>query len=79
MSSLGLAESVKASVRERVAKTKGSIYELRALIEDFRMQRIGGMEAAIDLYKSCIVPSLLSNAATWMEVKKETEDKLDGL
>ena len=79
LSSMGLAESAEASVRERVAKTKGSIYELRALIEDFRMQTIGGMEAAIDLYESCIVPSLLSNASTWMEVRKETEEKLDGL
>ena len=43
------------------------------------MQSIGGMEAAIDLYESCIVPSLLSNAATWMEVKKDTEEKLDAL
>ena len=79
ISSRGLAESVEASVKERVAKTKGSIYELRALIEDFRMQTIGGMEAAIDLYESCIVPSLLSNASTWMEVRKETVERLDGL
>ena len=28
LSSMGLAESVEASVRERVAKTKGSIYKL---------------------------------------------------
>jgi hypothetical protein len=79
LSSLGLAESVEATVKERAAKITGSIYELRALIEDFRMQSIGGTEAAIDLYESCIVPSLLSNAATWMEVRKDTEEKLDAL
>ena len=79
LSSLGLAQSVEATVKERVAKIKGSIYELRALIEDFRMQVIGGMEAAIDIYESCIVPSLLSNASTWMEVQKHTEERLDAL
>ena len=31
LSSLGLADSVEASVEERAAKIKGSIYELREL------------------------------------------------
>ena len=46
LSSLGLPQSVEATVKEREAKIKGSIYELRALIEDFRMQVVGGLEAA---------------------------------
>ena len=37
------------------------------------------MESAIELYESCIIPSLLSNAATWMEIRKETEYKLDAI
>ena len=43
----------------------GSIYELRALTEGFRMQAVSGMRAAIDIYESCIVSSLLSNSGTW--------------
>ena len=62
-SSLGLTESVAATVSERTGKVKGSIYELRALIEDFRMQSIGGIEAAIDLYIRK-QPSPLANFAT---------------
>ena len=79
LSSSGLATSVGASVQERAEKRKGSIYGLRALVEDFRMQAIGGVESAIDLYESCIIPSLLSNASTWMEITKETENKLDAI
>ena len=77
--SQGLAASVETTVKERSAKIKGSIYELRAVIEDFRMQSVGGMEAAIDLYETCIVSSLIANCATWLDIKKDTEDRLDGL
>ena len=34
----GLRASTEASIRERAGKVKGSIYELQALLEDFRMQ-----------------------------------------
>ena len=77
LSSLGLRASVEATVKEREAKIKGSIYELRALTEDFRMQAVGGMQSAIDLYESCIIPSLLSNSGTWTEVGQETINMLD--
>ena len=79
LSSEGLAESVQATVRDRTGKVKGAIYELGVLIEDIRMQAVGGMDTAIELYESCIVPSLLANCATWMEIRKETEEKLDAI
>ena len=52
----GLSESVQCTVKDREGKVKGSIYELRAIIEDFRMQAVGGIEAALDLYESCVGP-----------------------
>ena len=76
-SSLGLSKSVEATVSERSGKIKVSIYELRALIKDFRMQATCGIEAAIDLHGSSIVPSLLANCATWLNIEKKTEDKLN--
>ena len=63
----------------RIGKTKGSIYELRALFEDFRMQAVGGMKAGIDLYESCIVSSLLTNCGTWTEITEEEIKQLDEL
>ena len=79
LDSQGLAESVEATVKDRNAKVKGSLYELRALVEDVRMQAVGGLGAAIDLYESCIVTSLLANCSTWTEIKKKTEEDLDAL
>ena len=69
----------EATVKDRSSKIKSSIYELRAVIEDFRMQSVGGMEAAIDMNESCIVPLLIANCSTWLDIKKDTEDRLDGL
>ena len=79
LSSEGLAKSVQCTVKDREGKVKGSIYELRAIIEDFRMQAVGGIEAALDLYESCVVPSLLANCATWLDIKQQTVDRLDGI
>ena len=69
----------QATVRERTGKVKGAIYELGVLIEDIRMQAVGGIETAIELYESSIVPSLIANCETWQEIRKDTEDKLDAL
>ena len=38
LNSMGLSESVDTTIKEREAKTRAAIYELRALTEDFRMQ-----------------------------------------
>ena len=35
---------IEATVKDRPTMIKGSIYEIRALIEDFRMQTIGDMQ-----------------------------------
>ena len=79
LSSLGLAESVKATVTDRTGKVKGAIYELGVLIKDVRMQAVRGIDTAIELYESSIVPSLIANCETWQEIRKDTEDKLDAL
>ena len=74
---IGLTASIQATIKDRTPRVKGSIYELRALIEDFRMQAVGGMMAAIDLYESCIVPSLLTNCGTWTEMTEKEENLLE--
>ena len=73
----GLAVYVEATIKWREANVKGSIYELRSIIEDFRMQAVGGFEAPIDLYDSSIIPPLLNNCSTWLDIDKKSEDKLE--
>ena len=75
----GLAASVAATVRDREGRIKGSIYELRAVCSDFRMQILGGMVGAINVWEAAILPSLLNNSGTWMDISVETIKKLDSL
>ena len=70
LSSLGLSASVRATVNDRSSKVKGSIYKLLEAAG-----AAGGFEAAMDMYESCIVPSLLA----WVEINQKTEEELDAL
>ena len=77
--SKGFRSSTETSIGERVGKVKGSIYKLRALVEDFWMQVVGSMMAAIDLYESCILSSLFTNSGTWTEITDKKIKLLDDI
>ena len=53
------------------------MYEVRAIMEDFRIQAIGGMAGAWDLWEAGICSSLLANCSTWVQMNKETIKKLN--
>ena len=55
ISSQGLEASVMATIAHRQGKIKAEMYEMKAIMEDFRLQAIGGMAGAIDVLGS--VPS----------------------
>ena len=42
----GLEAGKEATVAKRVARAQGAMFEAKSLIQDFRMQAIGGMEGA---------------------------------
>ena len=75
----GLAASAEATVKAREGKTKGGIYELRSVCQDFRMQLLGGMVGALKLWEACILSSLLNNCETWVSITEDTIKKLDSL
>ena len=52
-------------------KIKAVSYEIRAIIEDYRSEIVGGALCELELWKICALPSLLSSSSTWMEVKPE--------
>jgi len=53
--------------------------ELVSMCEDFWMEMVGGAMSGIDIWTTCIVPSLLNNASTWMEIDNDTIKELDDL
>ena len=75
----GLAASVAATVEKREAKIKGAALEIANIVNDWRSEAAGGMNTALLLWESCVIPSLLQGAGTWVEIAPKTVKKLNGL
>ena len=75
----GLSQSVEATVSDRSGKIKGAIMEVAAVMEDMRMQVVGGLMGAWDLWNHALIPSLLNNCGTWTEMSSTTSIKLEEL
>ena len=70
ISSGGLAASIEATIASRLAKTKGAIFETAAIMKDFRMQVVGGLQGAFDIWERAIIPSLMANSGSWVAINK---------
>ena len=79
LSSSGLEASVDATVKHRIGKVKGIMYEVAAIMVDMRMQAMGGMEVAWQIWERSIVPALLANCGSWVGISKTTLKTLNDL
>ena len=75
----GLAACVMATIKDRQPKVKAACYEAAAIVEDWRSQCIGGFRSAIDLFELAILPSLLYNSDTWIQIPKVAEEMLEDI
>ena len=73
-SSEGLGDSIMKTIQDRAGKVKIAMMEVQGVMEDFRMQAVGGIMGAWDLWNSAILPSLLSNCSTWTELPTKAVD-----
>ena len=71
--------SVDATIADREGRVKGAIFEVQSIIEEFKMQAIGGMMAAWELWEPALLPSLLSGAGTWVGCTAKEEERCDKL
>ena len=70
---------MEATIARRLAKTKGSIYEAAAIMKDFRMQVVGGMVGAFDIWEKAIIPSLMANCGNWVNISQKAVKTLTEL
>ena len=75
----GLAASVKATINRRIPLVKGMMYEAAAILTDFRIQAVGGMAGAWDMWERQMIPKLLANCGSWMGSQEKHYNTLDGL
>ena len=64
----GLRQSVQATIDERYGKAFASLREIGSVINDFRINAIGGLKAGLDIFEMVVIPSVLNNSDTWMEI-----------
>ena len=77
--SLGTQASVHCTISNRSGRISTSIKETRAVIDDCRVNTVGGLVAGIDIWELAILPSLLNNCQTWINIGKDSIDMLEGL
>ena len=65
------------TIDRRLGKVRGTMYKAKALMEDFKLQAIAGMEGAWILWERAILPTLLTGCGAWVGVGKKTYQKLD--
>ena len=75
----GLAKSVMATVDKRYGRIFSAIIEVSKILEDYRIDVIGGLSVGLEIFELAVIPSLLNNAETWTEMNSETETKLESL
>ena len=79
LSNGGQEKSIEATINNRYGKITGAIFELKAVIEDLRMQSIGGIKCGIDIWEMSFIPSLLNNSGTWASISDSSVEKLNSL
>ena len=77
--SLGTQASVHCTISNRSGRISTSIKETRAVIDDCRVNTVGGLVAGIDIWELAILPSLMNNCQTWINIGKDSIDMLEGL
>ena len=75
----GLAMSAHETVNKRCGKMFSSIIEISSILDDFRIDSLGGLKAGLDIFELALIPALLNNADTWVDLKEDTIQKLDNL
>ena len=73
---ISVSESVTLTINKRLGLAKKAIFELKNVIEDCRSKIPGGIKTGLQIYEGCIIPFLLHNSSTWMEIKNSDMQRL---
>ena len=75
----GLAKCVEVTIKKRYGAALASIIEVKSVIEDFRMHKLGGISSGVNIFHMAILPALLNNAETWIQAPNTSIGRLDNL
>ena len=75
----GSGASISCTISNRQGRTILSIIETRAIIDDCRINSVGGLQAGLDIWEISILPSLLNNCQTWVNISEASIKLLETL
>ena len=75
----GLAASVTSTINARYWRLLSAVLEIRTIIEDYRIDTVGGILTGLELWNLAVVPVMLTNSGTWIEITEESTTKLNDL
>ena len=76
---INVSESITLTLKKRSGLAKRSIYEIVAIVNDFRSKINGGIVTGLHLWESVVIPFVLHNSSTWLAMKKSDIDHLTKL
>ena len=63
--------SILASITKKRGPAKKCIFEIGAVLNDIRLQSIGGIVSGLTIWNMAIVPYLLYNSDSWADMGEE--------
>jgi hypothetical protein len=75
----GPSASVESTISERYGRTIKGILGTRAIINDCRINTIGGIQSGLDYWEMAYIPSLLNNCQSWTKISDTSIKMLDDL
>ena len=79
MHSQGLEAGIEATINSRMGKVRGAMHKAKALMEDFKLQAIAGMEGAWILWEKAILQTLLAGCGGWIGSTQKIYEKLNAI
>ena len=69
----------RGTISDRYGKTSAAIIEIGSVINDFRIDAIEGLNAGLDIFELCVIPSLLNNSDMWVEIESASTKRLEDM
>ena len=75
----GPSASVHCTISNRYGRIVSGILETRAIIDDCRVNTVGGFQSGLDFWEMSYLPSLLNNCQTWTDISENSIKMLECL
>ena len=73
------SESITLTINKRIGLAKRAINDIITIVEDSRSKMSGSIKTGLLLWNTCVLPFLLNNSSTWLEMRKNDTSRLEKL